>query len=207
MCGNGSMPIASGYVINASDGPPVATDDTGIFVTSMWTRHNEKLDWTIGDSVGFLRTCHEPEHRKYDETWIRTFKIQRFCKEWIIYIYTILSSEWDFQGLTGQSNWGFERRENELCHGKNCWVELPRPVPRPIFLRAHCTLNKYNSRPLAASSHLCLIQVTESYSEDRWQIVSSYKADYNENLIQNFPQLLRFHLLSRNFSIYPRMYC
>lgn len=32
--GNGSIPIASGYVINAKAGPPVATDDTGIPVTS-----------------------------------------------------------------------------------------------------------------------------------------------------------------------------
>lgn len=33
-CGNGSIPIASGYVMNANDGPPVATDETGNPVTS-----------------------------------------------------------------------------------------------------------------------------------------------------------------------------
>lgn len=33
-CGNGSIPIASGYVMNASAGPPVATVDTGRPVTS-----------------------------------------------------------------------------------------------------------------------------------------------------------------------------
>lgn len=37
-CGNGSIPIASGYVMKANDGPPVATDDTGNPVTSkQWT--------------------------------------------------------------------------------------------------------------------------------------------------------------------------
>lgn len=33
-CGNGSIPIASGYVMKAKAGPPVATDDTGNPVTS-----------------------------------------------------------------------------------------------------------------------------------------------------------------------------
>lgn len=33
-CGNGRVPIPSGYVINANAGPPVATDDTGNPVTS-----------------------------------------------------------------------------------------------------------------------------------------------------------------------------
>lgn len=38
-CGNGNIPIASGYVTNANDGPPVATDDTGKPVTSKITKH------------------------------------------------------------------------------------------------------------------------------------------------------------------------
>lgn len=33
-CGKGNIPIASGYVMNANDGPPVATDETGNPVTS-----------------------------------------------------------------------------------------------------------------------------------------------------------------------------
>lgn len=37
MCGNGNIPIASGYVTNANDGPPVATEDTGMFVISAYT--------------------------------------------------------------------------------------------------------------------------------------------------------------------------
>lgn len=35
-CGNGNIPIASGYVMNAKDGPPVATDETGKPVTSVF---------------------------------------------------------------------------------------------------------------------------------------------------------------------------
>lgn len=35
-CGNGNIPIASGYVMNAKAGPPVATDDTGKPVTSVF---------------------------------------------------------------------------------------------------------------------------------------------------------------------------
>lgn len=37
-CGKGSIPIASGYVIKARDGPPVTTEDTGKPVISNDTK-------------------------------------------------------------------------------------------------------------------------------------------------------------------------
>lgn len=41
-CGNGSIPIASGYVINAKAGPPVATVETGKPVTSVFFMNRKK---------------------------------------------------------------------------------------------------------------------------------------------------------------------
>lgn len=66
-CGNGNIPIASGYVMNAKDGPPVATDETGKPVTSVFYSEKLKLNRDTLVTRQILLTWHESEHRKYNK--------------------------------------------------------------------------------------------------------------------------------------------